>query len=87
MCWEIISAPLVDQSLGGIGLPARVKPGIDPDDLELEIRIYRPRAEHECIDPANNFRDRKRGDVAGNTGLRYLGRDLPDDVTSLVKTR
>ena len=60
---------LAQQNLGGIGFLARIKPGVDPDDLHLEIRIDRLRAQHEGIDAGHNFRDREGHDVARRSGL------------------
>ena len=76
---------LVEQRLGGVAFLGRVHPGVDPDDLELEVGVDRLRAEHERVDAHDHFGDREGDDVAGGAGLRQLGRDLPDDVAALVE--
>ena len=76
---------LVEQRLGGVGFLAGVEPGVHPDDLDLDVRIDRLRAEHRGVDARDHFRDRERGDVAEHAGLRHLGGDHALDVAALVE--
>ena len=80
-----MSAPWLKQHLGGVGFLAGIVPGIGPDDLHLEVRIDRLRAQHEGVDAGDDFRDREGHDVARRAGLRHLGRDLADHVAALVE--
>ena len=76
---------LAEQHLGGIGFLAGIVPGIHPDDLHLEIRIDRLRAQHEAVDAHDDFRNREGDDVARHTGFRHLGGDLAHHVAALVE--
>ena len=76
---------LAEQHLGGVGFLARIVPGVDPDDLHLEIGIDRLRAEHEGVDAGDDFRNREGNDVAGHARLRHLGGDLADHIAAFME--
>ncbi len=78
---------LIDESFSSIRFLARIKPGIDPDDLDLEVWIDRLCAEHECIDALYDFRHRDRRDVACNALGRQLGSNLALYIASFIEAR
>ena len=63
-----------------------MQPGIDPDDLELEVGVDRLCTEQERIDAAHDLWDREGSDVACDAALRHLRGDLSDNVPSFIKT-
>ena len=76
---------LVDQRLGGVALLARVVPGVDPDHLDLGLRVHLAQREREGIDAADHLRNRERGDVADDVRLGHLARDQARDRPPLVE--
>ena len=63
VCCRYVGA-LVDQRFGRIGLLAGIVPAVDPDDLDLDVRVDRLGAQHEGVDARHHFRDRERADIA-----------------------
>ena len=55
---------LIDQRLGGVGLLSAIKPRSGPDDLDFDVRIVAPSAEHRRVDAGNYLRDREGRDIA-----------------------
>ena len=78
---------LPDQHLGRIRFFPRIKPGIDPNDFHLKVRVDGLGTQNERVDAHHHFRNGKRGHIARNTGFGHLGRDLANDVTSFIKPR
>ena len=79
--------PLRNQCVRRIALLARVIPGVDPHDAQLRLWIRCARAKDECIDALQDFRNRKRSNIAERVGLAHPPRNHAGQIPSLVKTR
>ena len=60
---------LVHQRDGGFAFAHRVKPGVDPDQLDLRFRVDRLHAQRECVNALNHFGNRKTGHITGDAGF------------------
>jgi hypothetical protein len=76
---------LVGEGLGGVRLLARIVPGIDPDDADLQVGPDGLGAEHEGVDAGDDLGNGEGADIADGPGLRHAGGDLPEDVAPLVE--
>jgi len=76
---------LLDQRIGRVRFFARIKPCVDPNDFELDIRVGFLGEEVSGVDAAHNFGDRERSDVADRVGFGHFARDMTDDCAPLVK--
>ena len=78
---------LADQHLRGVGFLARIEPRVDPDHLELEVRVYGLRAEQESVDAHHDLGNGEGRDIAGNPRLRRPRGDLADDIPAFMEAR
>ena len=78
---------LIHQHLGGVSLLGRIKPGIHPDHLDLDVRVDRMGAEQKGINAADDFGNRERGDITNRVGFRDLARNHALHIAAFVETR
>ena len=64
---------LVHQGHGGFAFARRVKPGVDPNQLDLRFRVDRLHAQRECVNALNHFGNRKTGHITGDAGFADTG--------------
>ena len=60
---------LIHQHLGGVSLLGRIKPGIHPDHLNLDVRVDRMGAEQKGINAADDFGNWEGGDITYRVGF------------------
>ena len=67
---------LLDQSFGCVRFFGWIKPSVNPDDFELDVRVHLFRVDVGRVDAADNFWDRERGDVTNGVGFGHLAGDM-----------
>ena len=77
---------LVDQGACGLGFLGGIEPGVDPDDLELDIGVHCPSVQVGRVDAPDHLGDREGPDVADDVAFGQLPCDVALNGAALVET-
>ena len=75
---------LVEQRHGRVALARRVKPGVEPDQLDRRLRVDRAHPQRERVDALHHLRDRETRDISRHMGFAHARGGNPRQITALV---